>query len=157
MNAVRRVLLASCCQARTRRIRPELGICASNCVDVLGRYSNRGDIARVLDRLAGLPTVVRDEPVLRRRRQVVDEETENALVEAYKGGASTYRLGREFGLHRQRVSAVLLKKGVEPRYRVVTDEVAAEMREMYNAGHSQSAIARHFGVARGTVTRAVLG
>ena len=34
MNAVRRVLLASCCQARTRRIRPELGICASNCVEL---------------------------------------------------------------------------------------------------------------------------
>lgn len=110
----------------------------------------------MLDRLAGLPAVVRDQPVLRRRRHIVGEETEIALVEAYEAGASTYQLGREFGLHRQRVSALLLKKGVEPRYRVVTDEMVAEMRDMRHSGYSQSAIARHFGVARGTVTRALL-
>jgi hypothetical protein len=126
-------------------------------VDVLGRYSNRRDISRALDRLVGLPSVVRDEPVLRGRQRFVDEETETALVEAYKAGASTYQLGRQFGLHRQRVSAVLLAKGVDTRYRVVTDEMAAEMLVMRDSGNSQTAIAAHFGVARSTVGRVLAG
>lgn len=124
-------------------------------VDVLGRYSNRRDLGRVLDRLAGLPTVVRDQPVLRARQRFVDEEMEDALVAEYAAGASTYELGRRFGLPRQRVSEVLLKRGVEPRYRVVADDMVAETREMRNVGFSQSAIAEHFGVARSTVSRAL--
>lgn len=122
-------------------------------VEVLGRYSNRRDITRMLDRLAGLPAVVREQPVLRARQRFVDEELEKALVEQYEAGVSTYELGRRFGLHRQRVSAVLLKKGVETRGRVVTDKMAEEMRSMRSAGMSHSAIAERLGVARSTVSR----
>jgi hypothetical protein len=109
----------------------------------------------MLDRLVDLPIIVRDEPVLRGHQRFVDEQTENALIEAYTAGTSTYELGRQFGLHRQRVSALLLKRGVEPRYRVVTSDMAAEMREMRASGQSQSAIAAHFGVARSTVSRSL--
>lgn len=111
----------------------------------------------MLDRLGDLPTIARFEPVLRARQRFVDNETEDALVVAYEAGASTYQLGRQFGLHRQRVSAVLLARGVETRYRVVTDDMAAEMLAMRDSGTSQTAIAARFGVARSTVGRVLAG
>ena len=78
---------------------------------------------------------------------------ELALVEAYPSAASTYELGRTFGVHRQRVSAILIRNGVPTRYRVITDEMSAEMRVMLDAGDSKTAIARHLGVARSSVSR----
>jgi len=124
-------------------------------VDVLGRYSNRMDLGRLLDRVLGLPLVARDQPLLRGRQRFMDEEMENTLVAGYVAGASTYELGGRFGLHRQRVSAILIRHGVETRYRVVTDEMVTEMKAMLNAGDSKSAIAKHLGVARSTVSRFV--
>lgn len=119
----------------------------------LDGYSNRRDLTQAIDRLVALPTVAREQPVLRVRQRVVDEELEEALVEGYAAGSSTYELGRRFGLPRLRVSAVLLKRGVETRYRVVTEAMLAEMRVMRGSGLSQAALAEYFGVARSTVGR----
>lgn len=122
-------------------------------VEVLGRYSNRTDLAQVLDRIRDLPTVVREQSEPRAHHQFVNDEMESALIEGYEGGASTYELGRRFGLHRQRVSAILVRNGVTPRYRVITDAMVTEMAAMLNSGDSKSAIARHFGIARSSVAR----
>ena len=122
-------------------------------VELLGRYSNRGDLTRALNRLGELPRVAREQTEPRTHHRFVDEEMELALVEGYASGASTYELGRTFGLHRQRVSAILIRNGVTTRFRVITDEMLADMRAMLDAGDSKAAIARHFGVARSSVSR----
>lgn len=71
-----------------------------------------------------------------RRRRYLSDEERVAIVESYRSGVSTYKLGAEYGINRQTVSAVVKHFGYRTRYRLLTSVDVAHAKARYLTGES---------------------
>lgn len=97
---------------------------------------------------SGAPEVnLQTKQVHRRLRQPEVEK----LVAGYLGGATVYRLGEEFGIHRTTVSKLLEREGVGRRNRPLSATQVADAIELYSSGKSLVAVGELLGVHPSTI------
>jgi DNA invertase Pin-like site-specific DNA recombinase len=126
-------------------------------VDLLGRYSNPDNVARLNRVLSGQgrdrPSH-RPVPSLKQKQTRLTDSDRNEVIERYRDGESGAALAHEFGIHRATLFNIVRRAGIAPRYNIVTEDDIALMRSMYDGGQSLAAIGKHFGVSDGTVINA---
>ena len=101
-----------------------------------------------------LPRYVAPGPVYRKARKLSRNEIER-LVEGYQGGKTVYELGREFGVHRVTVSAVLKRSGVPMRMQGLSEDDRNEVVRLHGEGCTYADLGRRFHVDPGTVRSAL--
>ena len=126
--------------------------------ELLRRYSNQTEVLSELMTVLSLPTEKRhdqdtDPPSQKQRRLRELEQLE--LVDAYRAGASVYRLADRFGVARQTVSAVLERHGVARRYRILTPQDIDAAVRLYESGLSLVAVGERLGVNASTILNAL--
>jgi DNA invertase Pin-like site-specific DNA recombinase len=123
-------------------------------VDLLGRYSNPDNVARLRRVLAGQgrdrPSR-RPVPSVRQKQTRLTDSQRSELLTRYLAGESATALATELGINRATAFSSLRRAGVQSRYRILGDDDIAVARQMYEAGQSLAAIGEHFGVADRTV------
>jgi DNA invertase Pin-like site-specific DNA recombinase len=126
-------------------------------VDLMGRYSNPDNVARLNRILTGQgrdrPSH-RPVPSLPQKQTRLAESDRNLVIERYLAGETANALAAAFDLNRATVFAVLQRAGIKSRYRLLTDRDVLAATELYESGLSLASIARHFGVADRTVLNA---
>ena len=77
------------------------------------------------------------------------------LVDQYRGGKSTYKLPRKFGIHRRTVVKHLQRAGIEtPDQLKMTPDVLNQAKQLYANGNSLVTIGQQLGVDATTVHKA---
>jgi DNA-directed RNA polymerase specialized sigma24 family protein len=129
----------------------------SDAVDLLGCYSKRTSWTKREQPLPH-PTDGDQQSALRRRRPAVvalsDADVE-ALVEAYRAGATVYELATRFKIHRTTVSQHLHRQGVTLRRVGLDDKQCQQAVRLYCDGNSLARIGARLGVGAGTVHQAL--
>jgi transposase-like protein len=126
-------------------------------VDLLGRYSNPGNVAR-LDRI--LSGHGRDRPShrpvpsVRQQQTRLTDSDRTEVLERYQAGETANALAEAYDVNRATIFARLQRAGIKSRHRILTDHDVAAATAMYEAGQSLASIAKHFGVADRTVLNA---
>jgi len=92
-------------------------------------------------------------PLKRFVRLSADKAVE--LVDGYQAGAPVNELARQFGIHRETVSAHLRRAGVPRRYRILGEDAVADASRLYTDGWPLVRIAEHLDVSANTVHRAL--
>jgi hypothetical protein len=126
-------------------------------VEVLGRYSNRGDLQKVLNRLGEMPHVERSVAVEKRWRRRLSEEDRGEIALAYAAGESTYALAKRYGINRQTVSGIVEQLGGRTRYRILGAQQVQDAVQGYELGLSMQNLADTHGVGISTMRAALLG
>ena len=126
-------------------------------VEVLGRYSNRGDLFRRVSRLVDLPIAERPEMAEGRWRRRLSQEDREEIAAAYAGGESTYALAKRYGINRQTVSGIVEQLGRRTRYRNLCAEQVQDAVQGYESGLSMQNLADRYGVGISTMRAALLG
>jgi hypothetical protein len=130
---------------------------STTAVDLLGRYSNPDNVARLHRILSGQG---RDRPSHRTVPSLPQKQTRLAdsdrikVVERYEVGETAAALAAAYGVNRATVFAILQRAGIKSRYRILTDHDVAAATMMYESGQSLASIAKHFDVADRTVVNA---
>jgi hypothetical protein len=123
-------------------------------VDLLGRYSNPDNVARLNRILSGQgrdrPSH-RPVPSLRQQQTRLTDSQRSELLDRYLAGEPATTLAKEFSVHRATVFSVLRRAGLQTRYRILSDDDIVVAQKMYEAGQSLAVIGQHFGVADRTV------
>jgi hypothetical protein len=134
-------------------MRSDLGVC----VEVMGRYSNPDNVARLNRILTGQgrdrPSH-RPVPSLRQKQTRLADSDRTEVVERYQAGETANGLAEAFDVNRATVFAILQRAGIKSRFRTLTDRDIASASAMYEAGQSLASIANHFDVADRTVLNA---
>jgi IS30 family transposase len=87
------------------------------------------------------------------QRRLTDTEID-ALVDAYRDGATIEEVGERFGMHRSTVIDHLQRRGVPRRTpRKLTDLAVSDAARRYVSGETLAEIAERLGVAPSTLTR----
>jgi hypothetical protein len=126
-------------------------------VEVMGRYSNPDNVARLYRILSGQG---RDRPSHRPVPSLPQKQTRLAnsdrteVVERYLAGETANALAEAFDVNRATIFAILQRAGIKSRYRILTDRDVASATTMYDSGQSLALIGEHFGVAQRTVLNA---
>ena len=121
-------------------------------MDLLGRYSNPGDLWPTLERLQALPRGRRSKAP-RRAKQVqtrLSPTDVDRLIERYTTGATINDLAAEFSINRTTVMKHIERAGA-PRRRGIVQAHIDDARRLYEQGWSLARIGRHLGVDPGTV------
>lgn len=129
-------------------------------MEVLARYCNLSYQREQLGRLTGMVPAGRNDAEKPRHapgraRQLRPTEVE-ALVDAYRAGATVYELAEVFGISRQTVSGHLHRCGVQMRRQGLTVRQVDEAATLYGQGLSLARIGARFGVDAGTVRARLL-
>jgi DNA-directed RNA polymerase specialized sigma24 family protein len=126
-------------------------------VDLLGRYSNPDNVARLHRILSGQgrdrPSH-RPVPSLRQKQTRLTDSQRSELLTRYLAGESATALATALGINRATAFSLLQRAGVQSRYRILNERDVAVARQMYEEGRSLASIAKHFGVADRTVLNA---
>ena len=125
-------------------------------VELLRRYSNHADQMKRLRRLLELPTRKGSEPVqrqVRARRHLSDAE-ELELLSLYQTGRTVYEVADELGMHRNTVSVLLERHGIERRYHQTTDVDLDQATVLQQTGLNLTEVAAALGIGRTTLVRA---
>ena len=125
-------------------------------VELLSRYSNHADQMKRLRRLLELPTRKGSEPVqrqVRARRHLSDAE-EFELLSLYQTGRTVYEVADELGMHRNTVSVLLERHGIERRYHQTTDVDLDQATVLQQTGLNLTEVAAALGIGRTTLVRA---
>ena len=125
-------------------------------VELLRRYSNHADQMKRLRRLLELPTRKGSEPVqrqVRARRHLSDAE-EFELLSLYQTGRTVYEVADELGMHRNTVSVLLERHGIERRYHQTTDVDLDQATVLQQTGLNLTEVAAALGIGRTTLVRA---
>jgi DNA-binding CsgD family transcriptional regulator len=126
-------------------------------VDLLGRYSNPDNVARIRHVLAGQgrdgPSH-RPVPSVKQKQTRLTDSAQIEVLERYRAGETANTLADAFDVNRATVFAILQRAGIKSRYRILTDRDVGAASAMYDAGQSLASIAKHFGVADRTVLNA---
>ena len=144
--------------ARTRKRPPKGPLSCVFLVDLLGQLSNPSDQVN-----QGIPSLgERCTPVIasssgehgHRPRRLTQGQV-NALVEAYRLGATVMDLAVEHGIHRTTVTAHLQRSGISRRSDIMrwSPEQLAEITELYSQGSSVRTIGAQYGVDPSTVAK----
>lgn len=129
------------------------------CVELRGTYYNTKTQVSELESLLGKlqdvnapvrPLSHRQKP--RRARQLDDGQVRE-LIEGYEAGGTVYKLGNQFGISRQTVSAVLKRHGVAMRQRGLSPKQADEAVRLYETGWSLAKIGDELGADPTTVLK----
>ena len=110
---------------RTRALTWPNVVESTTAVDLLGRYSNPDNVARLNRILSGQG---RDRPSHRPVPSVMQKQTRltesqrSEILERYGAGEPATALARELGVHRATVFSFLRKAGVQTRHRILSDE-----------------------------------
>ncbi|MBB2890971.1 hypothetical protein [Flexivirga oryzae] len=75
-----------------------------------------------------------------------------ALIDGYRGGATVYQLGGQFGIDRRTVSTVLKRHGVLIRKQGLTTEQIQEAIRLYESGLSLARVGQVVGASAKTVS-----
>ncbi|MHB1874648.1 MAG: helix-turn-helix domain-containing protein [Streptosporangiaceae bacterium] len=75
------------------------------------------------------------------------------VIADYRAGATVYTLGRQFGIDRRTVGAILKRHGVQTRWQRLSRAQIDEAVELYGSGWSLARIAERVGVTPTTVRR----
>ncbi len=126
-------------------------------MDVLGRYSNRRDLQRLLDRLEELPRIERSVAVEQHWRRRLTEEDREEIALTYAAGESTYALAKRYGINRQTVSGIVEQLGGRTRYRILSAEQVQDAVQGYESGLSMQTLTDNHGVGISTMRAALLG
>ncbi|MDT0307556.1 hypothetical protein RM780_11350 [Streptomyces sp. DSM 44917] len=86
----------------------------------------------------------------------LDAAQTQKLIAGYRGGATVYELGREFGVSRQTVSTILHRHGIEMRMGRLAAEAIDEAVRLYESGWSLARIGDRLGASVGTVRNRLL-
>jgi len=127
-------------------------------VELLRDHSNQVHHLARLQKLLDLPrrsTV--DEQLCvpgPRPQRFVSESEESAIVDRYQAGETVKVLAHAFGLHKDRVSAILERHGVARRYHETTAVDLDSAALLEADGLTLTEIARRLGVGRTTLVRA---
>ena len=127
-------------------------------MEVLGRYLNRWDQGKRLQRVLEIPLSETATPVskpLRKVRRRLREGELDAIAKAYLAGATLSELSDRFGKHRRTISIELERRGVARRYRLVEGKRLQQAIQCYQSGLSVISIAKELGVAGDTVHKAL--
>jgi hypothetical protein len=133
--------------------KPKIGLSSAG-VDLLGRYSNPDNVARLHRILSGQgrdrPSH-RPVPSVRQNQTRLTDSQRSELLSRYLAGEPATALAKELGIHRATVFSLLRRAGVQTRYRILGDDEVAAARNMYEAGQSLAVIGEYFAVADRTV------
>ena len=123
-------------------------------MDLLGRYSNPDNVARLHRILSGQgrdrPSH-RPVPSLRQKQTRLADSDRIEVLERYLAGETANALADAFDVNRATIFAILQRAGIKSRYRILTDHDVASATAMYEAGRSLASIAKHFDVTDRTV------
>ena len=128
-------------------------------MEVLGRYSNLADQGERLAKLLENPRLGPRGPKTRTPKQLqrrLDQPEADSLVKAYLAGESVYDLSDQYGVHRNTVSRILERHGVDRRYRILREERLRNAIRRYRQGASLKTIGRELGVSLDTVRKALI-
>ena len=118
-------------------------------VEVMGRYSNPDNVARLHRILSGQgrdrPSH-RPVPSLRQKQTRLADSDRIEVLERYVAGEPATVLAKEFGVHRATIFSFLRRDGVPTRYRILNEDDVDVARTMYESGQSLASIGEHFGV-----------
>ena len=137
---------------RTKRLTRSNVVESTTPVELMGRYSNPDNVARLRRVLAGQGrdrVSHRPVPSLRQKQPRLDDSQRLELVARYEAGESASELASEFGIDRRTATAIIRKAGGAVHYRAEVDADAA--RELYEAGCSLARVGDELGVSAGTV------
>jgi DNA-directed RNA polymerase specialized sigma24 family protein len=121
-------------------------------VEVMGRYSNPDNVARLRRVLSGQGrdrVSHRPVPSLRQKQTRLTDSQRSEVVERYQAGESSNVLAREFSIDRRTATRIIREAGAQIRYRIDADLDAA--RELYASGLSLAKVGKELGVSSGTV------
>jgi len=125
-------------------------------VEVMGRYSNPDNVARLHRILSGQgrdrPSH-RPVPSLPQKQTRLTREQVSELILLHARGVPIDKLASVFDVHRTTVMTHLDRAGVERRTGVI-DRHLNEARDLYQAGSSLARVAERFGVDGETVRQA---
>lgn len=128
-------------------------------VEVLGRYSNRCDPGKRIERVLEIPlselTTLISKPLRQVHRRLPAGELDE-LAKAYRAGATLSQLSDRFRKHRTTISTDLERRGVSRRYRMVEGERLHLAIQSYQDGKSVVSIGKELGVAGETVRKALI-
>jgi hypothetical protein len=130
--------------------------CYFSSVELLGRYSNRTNWVKTVQRALGSRRTVTEAPTFRGRVRRLAADKVTALAEEYQAGATVYELAERFGINRKTVALHLHRQGVEMRRQGLDDEQIADAARLYERGWSLARIADHYAVWPRTVHLALL-
>jgi hypothetical protein len=139
------------CATPKRHARPQM------LVEVMGRYSNPNNVARLNRILSGQgrdSPSHRPVPSLKQKQTRLAESDRNEVVERYMAGETANALALRYGVNLATVFAILQRAGIKSRCVILTDRDIAAAIQMYENGQSLASIARHFNVSDGTVLHA---
>lgn len=127
-------------------------------MEFLGTYSNRGGaLEKLRSVLARCPSESpKKDRGVRQRQTRLGTADQAKLVQAYRDGVTLIELAARFSVHRQTVSEILKRHGIDRRYRRIEPHQLAQIRAWYHdAGESLATIGRRLGVDAGTVHKAM--
>jgi hypothetical protein len=77
------------------------------------------------------------------------------LVQGYRAGLTVYELASQFGIHRETVSSVLEREGVQRRRRPLSTSQIEKASVLYESGWSLARVGAELGCDASTVWRAL--
>jgi DNA-directed RNA polymerase specialized sigma24 family protein len=123
-------------------------------VELIGSYSNRGQMASELRKLSDRSRLRHrsasppaPKQVHRRLRPAEVDE----VVALYLAGATLRQLGQQFRVHRTTVSELLQQRGIQRRYRALTPDQESEAVQLYASGMSLVDVGGVLHVNAGTI------
>ena len=90
---------------------------------------------------------------VRARRHLSDAE-ELELLSLYQTGRTVYEVADELGMHRNTVSVLLERHGIERRYHQTTDVDLDQATVLQQTGLNLTEVAAALGIGRTTLVRA---
>lgn len=127
-------------------------------MEVAGRYSNLCDQGERIQDLLEMTPAGPSEPTIRTPKQAQHRLPPNKvdqLVAHYQNGAKVNDLATLFGVHRDTVSELLDRRGVNRRRRGLPRELLDKVISSYEAGSSLAVIGDELSVDAGTVALAL--
>ncbi len=127
-------------------------------VEVLGRYSNQGELASHLQELGNMTPEGEGKPhhVKRQVQRRLRQDEIKDLVARYQAGSTVYELADQFRIHRVTVSKLLERESIPRRYRVLDDAAIEQAVRLYQDAQSLAAIGHKLKVDPGTVRAGLL-
>lgn len=128
-------------------------------MEVVGRWSNLSEQGERLQNLVEMVPSGPVEPIARTPKRVsrrLRQAEIEKVVAGYRAGASVYKLGRQFQIHRDTVASILERQGIPRRGRPLSPAQIEKSVRLYGEGQSLAKIAPKMGCHPSTVRLALL-
>jgi transposase-like protein len=127
-------------------------------VEVLGRYSNLSDQGERLAKVLKTRLLDHRRPETRtpRRAKRLSPPEVDQLVADYVEGQSVYQLADVYGIHRNTISRILERHGIDRRYRILQGDILDEAINQYQQGSSLRTVGQRLGVSLDTIRHALI-